>query len=135
MRLRKLRRAAFRVAVGALLLAAAIPKILDPPDFLSAVAAYQWSGSWWISAALVLPWLELCTAVALLAHPRLRRGAWLLSASLFAIFAIAISSALLRDLPIECGCLPGLRDLRIGWPHAATDLALGALCAAQLRRS
>ncbi len=117
-----------RLAVGGLLVVAAIPKLLDPAAFASAVAAYEWRGSWWVAGALFLPWLEFFTAVALLAVPPLRRGAWLMGVLLFAVFAAAVASAVLRGLPVRCGCLPGLAQMPVGWPHVLLDLGLAALC-------
>ncbi len=121
-----------RFAVGGLLVAAAVPKIVDPAGFASAVAAYEWGGSWWVAGALFLPWLELFTAVTMLAVPALRRGAWLLGVLLFAMFAVAVASAAVRGLSVQCGCLPGLSQLPVGWPHVFVDLGLAAVCAAGL---
>ena len=51
-----------RLALGATFLVAAWPKLLDPPAFAKAMAAYALMPAWAVHpAALVLPWLEALT--------------------------------------------------------------------------
>ena len=55
-----------QLALGAVFLAAALPKVLDPPAFAKAIWNYQTFPAWSIHpAALVLPWLELLCGAAL----------------------------------------------------------------------
>ncbi len=73
--------------------------------------------------ALYLPWLEIAAGVAVIAGP-LRRGGLLTLALLNAVFAVAIGSALMRGIEINCGCFgPGL-SLPL-WLGLLRNLVLG----------
>lgn len=133
-RLRLPRLSPARFVIGGLLAIAAVPKLSDPASFASTVVAYELPGRCWLAVAWVLPWIELITAIALLAVRPLRKGGWLLTVVLFTLFAIALASALLRGLPIRCGCVPGLGDRPITWSHVLADLGLAAFCATRLHR-
>ena len=51
---------ATRILLGLIFLAAALPKIADPPGFAKAIWAYGLFPPWSINPlALLLPWLEL----------------------------------------------------------------------------
>ncbi|MCU0793083.1 MAG: hypothetical protein MUE42_09605 [Opitutaceae bacterium] len=94
-----------RLGFAALLLVAAIPKIIDPSSFSISVANYRLLPA--ATSAFVghtLPWLELVTALGLLASRQWRAGAWLLATGLSLVFAGAVASAWWRGLDIECGC-------------------------------
>lgn len=53
--------------------------------------------------AIYLPWVEICAALGLLLRP-LRLGASTLISLMMLVFIIALSSAWMRGLKIECGC-------------------------------
>ncbi|MBU4460594.1 MAG: hypothetical protein KJ579_08505 [Verrucomicrobia bacterium] len=118
-----------RLAIGLVLIAAALPKIADPGAFAWAVGRYEIP---WVPAgpvAVFLPWLELLAGLAAVAMPALRRGALGLAAALFAGFAAAGAAALLGGLSIPCGCFSLAADAApLGWTHVAANLA--AACAA-----
>jgi uncharacterized membrane protein YphA (DoxX/SURF4 family) len=123
-----------RILLVVLLLAAAWPKLRDPAAFAVAINNYRLLPP--SAAGLIahcLPWLELVTALGLLAPSPLRRqGAWLLACALAALFFAAQTSAWLRGLDISCGCFgtPG----RIDGLSVFTRLLLLALtCAAYLQ--
>lgn len=93
-----------RLAVSATFLVAAVPKLQDPSAFASAVAAFRVLPpelSAWV--ALLLPWLELITAIGLLL-PAIRRMSGYIIATLLAAFIALHSSAWARGLDISCGC-------------------------------
>lgn len=120
------------------------PKMLDPVAFASSIENYQilpWQlvNLW----ALILPWIELSAGAALLAGlgceiaglpvgQKLTRGGAILCGLLLVLFLAAISSAVLRDLNIDCGCFGtqggrGVGLIVIGKDLGFLILALGSL--------
>lgn len=96
-----------RVAVAAIFIAAAIPKIADPAAFFAAIQTYHLIPDG--AAALFavwLPWLELCTALAVFPLRQRSGASWLLLA-LTVAFLLALGQAWLRGLDINCGCFGG----------------------------
>ena len=93
-----------QLALGAIFVIAAIPKIADPPSFAHMIYNYRLvPGSLINLSALVMPWVELLAGLALIL------GVWKAAARtvigiLLAIFIIAISINLARDNAIDCGC-------------------------------
>ncbi len=95
---------AIRVALGAVFIASAWPKIADPPAFLQMVANYRLLPEALLGpVALVLPWLELLAGIALLSGWG-RRGAALWIIVLLLVFMGAISINLARGQAVDCGC-------------------------------
>ncbi len=95
---------AARVILGAVFVAAALPKIADPPGFAKAIWAYQLvPESFLPTLALTLPWLELLCGLALVAGLWTRAAAaW--SAILLACFMLFLGINLARRHPVDCGC-------------------------------
>lgn len=95
---------AARLILGLVMAAAALPKLLDPPALAQAIHAYRLLPLAWVNpAALLLPWLELLLALALLG------GFWLRAAALWTLglmvaFILALSLNLVRGNPVDCGC-------------------------------
>ncbi|MBS1767278.1 MAG: DoxX family membrane protein [Acidobacteria bacterium] len=90
--------------LGLTFLAAALPKLADPPGFAEAIHAYQLvPGAALAPMALVLPWLEGLVALALIAG-FLRRNAALIAALLLALFMAALAINLVHGHPVDCGC-------------------------------
>ena len=93
-----------QIALGAIFVIAAIPKIADPPSFAHMIYNYRLvPGSLINLSALVMPWVELLAGLALIL------GVWKAAARtligiMLAIFIIAISINLARDNAIDCGC-------------------------------
>jgi len=93
-----------QLALGAIFVIAAIPKIADPPSFAHMIYNYRLVPAALINiSALVMPWVELLAGLALIL------GVWRAAARnivgiLLAIFIIAISINLVRDNAIDCGC-------------------------------
>ena len=93
-----------QLALGAIFVIAALPKIADPPSFAHMIYNYRLVPSSLINiSALVLPWIELLAGLALIL------GVWKAAARtviavLLAVFIIAISINLIRDNAIDCGC-------------------------------
>jgi putative oxidoreductase len=115
---------------GRLLLAgvfgyAATAKILDPQAFATDIDHFRLLPYWLASfAGAYLPWLELLCAAAVLFR-RCERGALLLLVGLCVVFSLALASAWIRGLDINCGCF-GHSDISTNFPWAiARAAALG----------
>jgi putative oxidoreductase len=90
--------------LGAVFLAAALPKIADPPGFAEALHAYRLLPDAALAPlALFLPWFELFIALALITGPA-RRSAALLALALLTVFMGALAINLARGNPVDCGC-------------------------------
>jgi len=93
-----------QLALGGLFVAAALPKLLDPPGFAKALWAYRLLPGWSIHPmALVLPWFELLCGLAL-AVGLWRRTTAAALAALLTTFILALSFNLARRHPVDCGC-------------------------------
>jgi uncharacterized membrane protein YphA (DoxX/SURF4 family) len=93
-----------QIALGAVFVAAALPKIADPPGFAKAIWNYQLAPPWLVHpAALTLPWLELLCGLALCLGLWTRAAAAWVSALLL-VFLAALSLNLTRHHPVDCGC-------------------------------
>jgi len=93
-----------QLALGAIFVIAALPKIADPPSFAHMIYNYRLVPASLINlSALVMPWVEFLAGLALLL------GIWKTAARnlvgiLLAVFIIAIGINLARDNAIDCGC-------------------------------
>lgn len=114
-----------RIILAAVFLAASLPKIAQPHEFALAVYRYQMLPYGLVNImAVLLPWLELVAAVALLV-PRLSDGASLILGALLLVFTTAIAINLFRGIDMACGCFTvdaGAES--IGWWNVARNLAL-----------
>ncbi|MDB6134254.1 MAG: DoxX family protein [Verrucomicrobiales bacterium] len=108
---------------------AAWGKLLDPLAFADSVADYRlipWRPGITLTA-LALPVFEMLLAL-LLVTGRWRRAAVLGMLGLTLIFTMALISAAVRGLNIDCGCSGGgwLPTLSIPWAIVRNVLLLGA---------
>ena len=93
-----------RLVLAAVFIYAGVIKIANPRGFVENIDNYQILPYLLVTiVALILPWVEVITGLALIL------GRWLQGASTLIIlmnvvFIIAIASALLRGLDIDCGC-------------------------------
>ena len=119
-------------ALGAVFIAASIPKILHPEAFALAVFRYHLLPDLMINPlAIYLPWLELTCGLLIAFVPRWRRAAALLIMGMLLVFSAAISINLARGLDISCGCFSvDPRHGRIGVLNIARNLVLLAMSAA-----
>ncbi len=79
-------------------------KIADPPGFAHEIHNYGLVPGAAVNAmALVLPWLELVTGVALFLGIA-RRSAARIFGLLLMVFIVALSINLARGKPVDCGC-------------------------------
>ena len=93
-----------QIALGVIFIAAALPKIADPPSFAHMIYNYRLvPGSLVNFSALFMPWLELLAGLALV-FGIWKEAARNIIAALLIAFIIAITINLLRDNAIDCGC-------------------------------
>ena len=93
-----------QLALGALFVIAAVPKIVDPPSFAHMIYNYRIvPGSVINLMALTMPWVELLAGLALILGVW-RRAALMLIAAMLVVFITAIGINLARGNAIDCGC-------------------------------
>ena len=95
---------AVRLALGGIFIAAAIPKIADPPSFAHMIYNYRLLPAGLVgAAALWMPWVELLAGLALVLGVW-RRGAAALIGLFLVLFIAAVGVNLARGHAIDCGC-------------------------------
>jgi putative oxidoreductase len=93
-----------QIALGAIFVVAALPKITDPPSFAHMIYNYRVLPGGLINiSALVMPWVELLVGLALILGVWVRPARWIVTL-LLVTFMIAISINLARGNAIDCGC-------------------------------
>src|SRR5437879_1708430 len=93
-----------QLALGAIFVAAALPKLLDPPSFAHMIYNYRLVPGPLVNLmALTMPWIELVCGLCLILGIW-RTTARTIIAILLAVFILAISINLLRGNAIDCGC-------------------------------
>jgi uncharacterized membrane protein YphA (DoxX/SURF4 family) len=93
-----------QIALGAVFVVAALPKITDPPAFAHMIYNYRLvPGALVNGLALVMPWIELVVGILLILGAW-RREAALVAALLLFVFLGAIGWNLARGHAIDCGC-------------------------------
>ena len=84
--------------------AAALPKIADPPAFAHMIYNYRMVPGALVNAlALVMPWIELVVGILLIVGVW-RREAALVAVLLLLVFLVAIGWNLARGHAVDCGC-------------------------------
>ncbi len=90
--------------LAAFFVVAGLAKIADPPGFAHEIHNYGLVPGAFVNAmALVLPWLEVITGVALFLGIARRSAARILGILLI-VFIVALSINLFRGKPVDCGC-------------------------------
>ncbi|HVS29957.1 MAG TPA: MauE/DoxX family redox-associated membrane protein [Thermoanaerobaculia bacterium] len=93
-----------QLALGAIFVAAALPKIADPPSFAHMVYNYRVLPGGLVNiTALLMPWVEIIAGMALIVGVWTRPARNLIAAMLV-VFIVAIAFNLMRDNAIDCGC-------------------------------
>lgn len=93
-----------QIALGAIFIVAALPKIADPPSFAHMIYNYRiLPGALINFSSLVMPWVEIVCGVLLILGVWVKPARWLIAAMLI-VFIIAISINLARGNAIDCGC-------------------------------
>ena len=114
-----------RLLLGAVFVLAAGGKLAAPAEFATVVERYQLLPlPAVLPVAMALPWLELLLGLYLLVGLFTRISATV-AVALLAVFAAALTAALLRGLPLEgCGCFGSvvLQEMPvIGWLLGGAD--------------
>jgi uncharacterized membrane protein YphA (DoxX/SURF4 family) len=93
-----------QIALGAIFVAAALPKIVDPPSFAHMIYNYKLVPAPLLNLmALTMPWLELLCGLALILGIWKDTARTIIGVMLVA-FIVAISVNLARGNAIDCGC-------------------------------
>jgi uncharacterized membrane protein YphA (DoxX/SURF4 family) len=115
-----------RVILGAVFLISGASKIGDTQAFAANIAVYKLIPEVVIQPmALGLPWLEALLGMYLVVGLFLRWSA-LAAGALLIVFLMALGSAMVRGLTLDCGCFGNvlgtalLRD-QVGWSSLARD--------------
>ena len=92
------------VVLGVIFIAAALPKIADPPAFAHMIYNYRMLPGGVVNLlALWLPWVELFAGLALVLGV-FRRAAASIVVLMLVLFIAAIGFNLLRGHAVDCGC-------------------------------
>ncbi|MDF1544348.1 MAG: DoxX family membrane protein [bacterium] len=93
-----------RIGVGIIFVYASAYKIVEPGSFAKSIWYYHMMpGSFINPIALILPWLELLVGLALV-FGVCYRGAVVWANLMTVAFILALSSAIVRGISIDCGC-------------------------------
>ncbi|MFM7774898.1 MAG: DoxX family protein [Candidatus Kapaibacterium sp.] len=115
-----------RLVVGAVFIGYGIDKIVAPKDFAHSILNYQILPPPAVNIlALLLPWIEVTGGMMLIIGIRLRASAFLLG-TLLVTFIVAIGTAMLRGLEINCGC--SAHSEPVGLPKILEDCLYLVLC-------
>ena len=114
-----------RWLVAATFIFAGVGKILNPAQFAADIDNYRMLPYLLVTImAVVLPWLEVLCGLFLI-FGKWKKGAALILVSLSFIFLIAISSAIVRELDISCGCFAVSPEaIKIGYTHLVEGFIL-----------
>jgi uncharacterized membrane protein YphA (DoxX/SURF4 family) len=110
-----------RIYIGMIFIAASMYKINYPGEFAETIASYQMVPFWAVHLmALVMPWTELICGMMLVLGLRTRAAA-VLAGSMLVVFCVAIVAALVREIPIGCGCFTTVDD-PLSWKTLLRDI-------------
>ena len=115
---------AARLFFGSVFIIASVEKIAYPETFAVSVEAYNILPLALVNIfSLVLPWLELLCGVFLVGGFYLKASASILTTCL-GVFVVAILSAMMRQLNIDCGCFGPAHSTPVGWSKVIEDIGL-----------
>lgn len=94
----------FRLILGVIFIYASFYKIIEPIDFAKSIWYYHMvPGSLINLMALILPWLEFVVGICLILGI-FYRGAVLWVNIMIVLFMIALTTAVIKGISIDCGC-------------------------------
>lgn len=95
---------AIRIVIGAVFIYAGVRKVGDPQAFADSIATFRLLPVAAINhVALALPWFEIAAGFMLVTGWRWQTAA-LAIIGLTLLFAIGITSAMVRGIEVDCGC-------------------------------
>ncbi len=110
-----------RLYLGGVFIYASLYKINYAGEFAETIASYQLVPYWGVNTlAVVMPWLEFIAGSLLVVGIRSKAAAGVIVA-LLVVFTLAIASALVRDLPMGCGCFHSLEE-PMDWTTLVRDI-------------
>ena len=93
-----------QIALGCIFVAAALPKLQDPPGFAKNIWQYAMLPDWIINLkAVALPAIEMVVGLALITGLWRRSGAWL-ALLMLVMFTVAIGFNIVVENPLNCSC-------------------------------
>lgn len=117
-----------RLAVAAVFVAAAIPKLADPSSFAEDVANYRMLPDLLVGpVAVALPIVELLIGAALITGVH-AAGAAMLAGALLLVFAVGMSQAMARGIDLDCGCFGAASEMQVSGLTIARNLLLTVAC-------
>ncbi|HVR87696.1 MAG TPA: MauE/DoxX family redox-associated membrane protein [Planctomycetota bacterium] len=124
------------LALGLAFLAAGMLKVLEPAEFALSLAKLSLLPSFLLgAAAILLPWVEIVSGLALVATRRYRDAATWLNLGLLAVFTTALVAGMVRGSAGTCGCFgSGIAFLNRPEVGLARNLLLIAAAAALVAR-
>jgi putative oxidoreductase len=116
---------ALSLAIAAIFIYAGIDKLRDPLQFADSIAAFAILPAVFVNLlAFGLPPFEIASGLLLLG-PWTRRVGALAIAVITVMFLVALASALLRGLTLDCGCFgPGAPSRPRMWVELGLDSVL-----------
>jgi putative oxidoreductase len=115
----------FRIILGLVFIYSGAEKIANPAGFAVAVQNYRLFPIELTNlVAIIVPWLEFYCGLFLF-FARFRQASAAIISTLIIFFLIALSSAMVRGLDIDCGCFGG--ETNVSWFGIIEDLVLLAI--------
>ena len=121
---------AVRVLIGALFVLAGTLKIGHFDELAASIAAFRILPDAVVGPlAVLLPFFEVGLGLYLILGLFTRTAA-AVAAGMLVLYAAAIASAVVRHMPVSCGCFGPQDTAAADWPHVFIDIGLAAVCAA-----
>lgn len=115
---------AVRLFLGGMFVIVAISKISNPEKFANEIGNYNLAPDIILNiSALILPWVELVTGVLLITGNKVKESSTLILLMLIT-FTLAVLSAMMRGLDINCGCYSDIAQVKVGWGKIFENMGL-----------
>ena len=113
----------FRLIVGFVFLSFGASKIAIADKFANEIGNYSLMPEFSLNFfALILPWIEVVVGIMMILGVRLRANA-VISIGLLSVFILAVISAMIRGLDINCGC-SSTNPQKVGFPKILENSGL-----------
>ena len=123
-----------RIVLGGVFIFAAIGKIINPTEFAEDIDNYRFLPYMFVVLlSIALPWIELLCGILLLWGKWLKGSSFILIV-LNIVFIIAISSAMIRGLNIDCGCFSLAGPAKAGISRLLEDIVFLAMAIIVFRK-
>jgi putative oxidoreductase len=117
-----------RWVIGAVFVAAALPKIVDPASFAVDIDNYRMLPERAAELlAVALPVAELVIAAALITGIH-ARGAAIAAAGMLSVFALGMAQAMARGIDLECGCFGSATETPVSALTILRNAAMIVVC-------